>query len=353
MKINAKEDKWLLISCLQKSIRKGFEKLALSYAEQLYEIDENYLIHRLSIIALEDIGLANIELVQHFLSNENNIDIINERGGKKYILDTIVQFCHSNKDRTVAELTELAKMSPPLKITDTLYLENIFMDENIALINRVLAGWELLGSQKLKNPLISNEEEDIENFLEINSKVVNNKAILEILKNAYLMHREPYYISLGLLSNVFDKEKNEKIGRHITGSIIENSFEQKLINNKWLIDGIDWHTKEGKVAIAQFIDHNPDIVKELKKSGADYKNMSTAIGLLMFRADGHYVNKRIVYPSAVITLKITQQKELQQIIQKEGVDISHLIKIFDDDYPILCDEIENTFKMPDPSSFPF
>lgn len=353
MKILAKEDKWLLLSCLQKSIRKGFVDLSLSYAEKLYELEANYLVYRLSIIALEDIGLSNITLVQEFLSAQNKQEEIELRGGKDYILKVVADFSKSVKDRTAADLTELARMSSPLQSSDTPYLENLFLDSSKPLVNRLLAGWELLGSQKLKNPLISNDEEDIENFVELNSKVVQDKRVVDILQNAYMVHREPHFIALGLLSNSLKQEEGRYVGKHLTGSVIAKTFSEKVIANKWLIDGIDWHTKEGKSAIADFINSKPKSVETLIRLGVSYDNLPAAIGLLAFRLNGHDVDKRLVYPSSVVILKMVQRLEFKNLVQNDGADFNNMLAIFATDYPHLQMHIENTFKTPDPQFFPF
>lgn len=353
MKTHAKEDKWLLISCLQKSIRKGFEALALSYADKLYDLDSQYLLYQLSIIALEDIGLANLPLVRKTLLLQNDIDILEQFGGHNFILELVRDFTLSNKDRSIADLSRLAKITKPLNVSDIQSLENLFIDESKSLITRLLAGYEIFGCNKFKNPLLTNEAQDLEDFLELHDRVIKDKSILDILRNAYLIYREPCYIALGLLSNRFLYECHEQVGKYKTGSVVEQSHSSIIVDNKWLIDGIDWHTKEGKLAIENFIADNPLTIELLKKAGVSKLEMPNVIGLLMFRSNGHCVNKRIVYPSAVLISKITQIKELEQIIKNNSVAGSDIIKTFRQDYPMLLKKIEDTFKVPDPSLFPF
>lgn len=68
-------DKWLLSSATQKCIRLGESAWAVSIAHALHRIDPTYLPKRLPIIALEDIGLADIELC---------FDVLYLCGGKKF-----------------------------------------------------------------------------------------------------------------------------------------------------------------------------------------------------------------------------------------------------------------------------
>lgn len=353
MKTMGNEDKWLLISCLQKSIRKGFEILAMSYADKLFDLDPNYLIYRLSIIALEDIGLANINIISDFLSCQNDYNEIKNRGGKNYILQVVKDFSNGNKDRTAADLTELAKISNPLDLLEVHNLENIFTDTKEPLVRRLLAGWELVGRQKLKNPLTVDVNKSIDYFKSLNASIIKDKKIINILNTAYIIHKEPYFIALGLLSTVLEQERGFNIGKYKTGDIIEKEYIQIMIANKWLIDGIDWHTKEGKIAIQEFLNSKTNTLEILKRLGVSYETLPSVIGLLMFRLNGDDLNKRLVYPSAVLIAKLTERLEFKKIIKNEQADFIHIMKVFKEEYPILQIQIENTFKIPDRTFFPF
>jgi hypothetical protein len=348
-----KSDKWLLVSCLQKSIRKGFEDLAITYAEKLYEIDKSYLLYRLSIIALEDIGLGNIDVVHDFLSTQIKKDNIANKGGKNYILNVVSDFSKSIKDRSACDLTELATIKSGVKLFNNENLDMVFLDNNETIINRLFAGWNILGSKKLKNPLISESEDDLEKFLDLNKKIIKNPKILDIIKDAYKIHREPHFIALGLLESLLDKETGMKMGQYETGYFVKKDFNIDFADNKWLIDGIDWHTKEGKSAIYDFCKEKTITQTNLKKLGVTYDKMPLVIGMLLFRHIGHQVDKRLFYPSAVITMKLTERIGFKNIIGNNNADFTQIMKTFVEDYPILQKKIKEKFKLPDPKFFPF
>lgn len=69
------QDKWLLSSATQKCIRLGDSGWAVHVAEALHSIDPEYLPKRLPIIAMEDIGIADVELC---------FDVLYLCGGKKF-----------------------------------------------------------------------------------------------------------------------------------------------------------------------------------------------------------------------------------------------------------------------------
>lgn len=352
---NHNEDKWLLVSCLQKSIRKGFCDLALNYADKLYEIERSYLVYRLSVIAIEDIGLGNVDLIHDFLSTEIKKANIEERGGKDYIMKIVESLSLSGKDRSACDLVSLAYFYQE-KTNINKKFEEVFLDNNDPLVNRVLAGWEILGAQKLKNPLVKNiENNDLEKFLELNSQITSNKKILEIIKFCHTIHREPHFISFGILASVYEKEKAQKmkIGNFTTGDIVEKKYPLNLVHDKWLIDGVDWHTKEGKSAIYDFLKEKTEITNYLKTMVIDQETIATLLGMLLFRSVGHQVDKRLFYPSAVAILKGTEQLTFKQMTYSEQADFFKANKLLEKDMHKLIEKIHKQFIVPDPQYFPF
>ena len=51
--------------------------------------------------------------------------------------------------------------------------------------------------------------------------------------------------------------------------------------------------------------------------------------------------------------KLSQKLEIEKIIGHKNFNQNELLSLFKNDYPTLKNFIENTFKMPDPDSFPF
>jgi len=58
-------DRWLLASCLQKAIRRGHGRIALSSAVNLYQLDKRMLQRRLLVTAYEDIGMGDLKALAY------------------------------------------------------------------------------------------------------------------------------------------------------------------------------------------------------------------------------------------------------------------------------------------------
>lgn len=353
MKVN-KEDKWLLVSCLQKSIRKGFSDLALNYADKLYELDKDYLLYRLSLIAIEDIGLGNIDLIHDFLSTEIKKAKIEARGGKDYVMQVVEDLSLSVKDRSASDLASLVLFQHESNNAKT--SEKIFLDINESITNRALAGWQVLGSKKHKNSLVNlDEQHDFERFFALNQKIVNNNKILDILRYCNTIHKEPNFIVLGLLYSLYEKDLSQKtkMGKYITGQSVNKDYPIELVQNKWLIDGIDWHTKEGKGAIFEFSKAHTGLNKYLKTMELNIETMNAVLGMLLFRHNGHHVDKRLVYSASVNVLKSNQQLTFKTLVNNDGADFSHALKLFENSTPILNQKIKEQFTTANPQYFPF
>ena len=335
-------EKWLIVSCLQKSIRKGFEDIACIYAGQLYELDKNYLIHKMGTILLEDIFLANPQLINDFFLYSNR-----KNHKKIEIINFIKQLCQSVKDRTAYDILEITKIKN-LKTYE--FPEKVLNSNNSVIIDKFQSAKQILNQLIIKNPL-SNESYHIEKLLN-EYEISKNKNIIEIIKNIYVSSKDSNFILLGFIDNLYQEEKNKTMGNVKTGDVIEYHFKQELLNNKWLIDGIDWHTKEGKSAIQDFIAEETELKKYLLTLGI-YENLDIVIGLLLFKTIGQEVDKRLFYPTAVMAAKLSKKLEIEKIIGQKNFNQKELFSLFKNDYPILKGFIENTFTMPDPDSFPF
>lgn len=345
-----KEDKWLLVSCLQKSIRKGFSDLAVSYADQLYEIERSYLLYRLSIIAVEDVGLGNPQLVDEFLSTEIKKANIEEKGGKDYILSITEKLAVSGKDRSACDLTVLASsIAPSFSFDDS---ESVFLDNNKDIVDRMLAGWNILGAKKNTNNLVINKEDNVESFLSLNKHLITDERILNIIKNGYKIHREPHFMAMGLLKNQLALEEGKVISKFKTGDFFSRNFDKTFIDNFWLIDGVDWHTKEGKTAIYEFCNSSTETIKYLKSIKTPYNIIPNVIGTLLFRAVGQQVNERLVYPTAVNIMKMVEKNGLEKQLSLE-INIKHLNTLFLNDLPLLNEKLHKILSKPDPKHFPF
>lgn len=94
-------------SLLQKAIRRGQQDYAVNAANRLFARNERALWQRLAIIALEDVGVANVKLVAQVLLASSDRKLRQRFGGSKHVaLCLVAAMCQSMKDRSTDDLID-------------------------------------------------------------------------------------------------------------------------------------------------------------------------------------------------------------------------------------------------------
>lgn len=326
-----KDDKWILVSCLQKSVRKGFDELSGIYAKKLCELGErSYLAYRLSIMAVEDIGIAALDDVIPFSKTRIKKAEVDKNGGEEYLIETAKIFARANKDRTACDLVTLAQGYKPSELSMEEH-KALFLDPNQHEITRALAAWSILGAKKHKNPLIQDEVDNFDEFLKANEELLKNSPqkdkILGILEDSYPVHREPHFLAIGLLQAIFEEEKDVEISGFKTGDLIPRNFNQILAQNYFLVDGVDIHTSQGKSAAYSFLKKASLVNEWMEKNEVPFEAKFNVVKCLSFRAVGQQVNSRLFYPTATRVMREVQSETLNRYVGHD-VDFKDALKHF-------------------------
>lgn len=125
-------EKWLLASQLQKAIRRGLCDVASATASVLCEVDQQYVVRRLPVIAYEDIGVANpplLALAKHALRTSA---ILSARDACDLIAGIAAALAASAKSRTACDIASLVTVHDS---TDAIEkrVSNLGQDEVAAL----------------------------------------------------------------------------------------------------------------------------------------------------------------------------------------------------------------------------
>lgn len=338
-----KNYKWLLVSSLQKSVRRGLSKEAGTLWDVAKELDKFYVCYRASIMAIEDVGLGNPELVHDFLSTSLKKANLLEKGGDDYIRNVIIGLADSVKDRTACDTTWLAgKINPPQLDNESLL--NYYNDEQLDIIERSLAGWLLTGTKKIKHGSIIEKDDitNIEDFISINRVLGVDEKTLEVVKASYGYHKEPHIFAYPLLSLALKNEQGKKLGAFTTGDSFGKNFESPIYYYRGipiLMSAVDGHTSEGKRVLEKVKLQNniQKIIGNLPEEVQSY-----LLKHALFKAEGQVVNKRLFYPTASGIYKKSQN------FYEDGKVIKELIHEMENMLPEINNMRENvlnyTFK---------
>ena len=110
-------DRWQHTSCLQKAIRRNLPDLAVPSARFLWGWNPRYLMRRMAVIAFEDVGLANIDLLERYLTTAH--PILKEGqfsgGDREKVVGFVRAFCASPKSRYLTRIGATVHYHPGYK----------------------------------------------------------------------------------------------------------------------------------------------------------------------------------------------------------------------------------------------
>jgi len=148
-------DRWIALSSLQKSVRRGAVEPAMAAAEILWD-EPSRLLDRLLVIALEDIGVGDPEVFREI------VELTTDRAwrrklpdkGRGVTLGLVEQMCAATKSRFADEILAIAALEPALGrarnelaiATTERLVDCIAASGDIGL--RALASWFLAGTAR-------------------------------------------------------------------------------------------------------------------------------------------------------------------------------------------------------------
>lgn len=323
--------KWLFISSMQKAIRRGMADEALILWNESRKIESFYAAYRLSIIAIEDVGLGNEDLVHDFLSTSLKKAEVEKKGGEEYLKSVVVGLANSNKDRSACDLTWMV---------GGLDLGNVNQEELIEIyknspdiFEKALAAWLIVGTKKIKHGVYSyDDKNEIDTLVKINKELNYDEKANNVLLSSINYHKEPHIFAYPILKSYFDKEKDMMIGNYKSGDVYSPKLNNPIfyLNDiPILLSAVDGHTSEGKKVIDK-LSTNKKVINILKNDNGINKDYMLKHAL--FKAEGQIVNKRLIYPTATEIFK-----KSNNFYQSENFKIQDLVQVVLE----LNDEINN------------
>lgn len=106
-------DKYIAMSLLQKAIRRGEFGYAYTSALNLMNLNARAFWRRLMIIAFEDIGVANIDLIGRVTTVAGDKRLRQSLGDDRQVAATLIyEMCTSAKDRSTDDILEYVERAP-------------------------------------------------------------------------------------------------------------------------------------------------------------------------------------------------------------------------------------------------
>jgi hypothetical protein len=280
-------DKWVCSSALQKSLRRGYLDTALLMARAFLDNNPTYFWRRINVIMLEDVGIANLPLVNQVLWMSGKRKWIERIGEAKLMAYLVEAICQSPKDRNACEIVqavdthldhkELRQTLPtmPLERLKALY-------EQGNPFTATMAAWCLLGTKKYYAHHFYAEGHHLGEAVEMMNLTEEERLTLQLSRG-----KQVCAIPIGVLGySPFLKSSVQVIAR-----------EQP--NNPQFIGHVpacayDKHTRAGKRAILNWLNTNPRLNSFLK-AHVPQDQWLRYVGLAIFALETENVNLRLTY----------------------------------------------------------
>lgn len=282
-------DKWLAVSSLHKSIRRGQVDLALCATATLLELDPDYLFRRLPVIAYEDIGIANPILCNLTLfASAKRVQSTYGRERLAYLLVSLLSeslksraatdiFCFTVSDPYAKSYFESCLSLPAARLVDIALDDDLSLTHRMAAI-RLITGYSIRQPNGFTKQITKPNTELLFRLCEamnltdvISYQVLQGNSKTEGLNGAILL-------------------ANELLMASPTSSVVTTDITTEETNGTNAA-AFDIYCRSGRSGIAQFVANN----SSLRRYFAEHpmKNPPRAIGTLLFIIEGSLLGREL------------------------------------------------------------
>ena len=284
-----KNDKWRLASHIQKAVRQGKAEHARWGAEQLAFVDQSYLSYRLSVIAVEDVGAGSPDVILEAMKDGWGKKIIEEKGGKDFLIQTAVNYANAVKDRLPCDWISCHHWLEPFEHKygpwESLSYQTASQEAfnpDLSWWERGLFAWNAAGTKRFASGILPVHEGNWEAWKNTCASLSNHAEIESIMRlGEHQREAHPVFLGLAL---------HERYRRP------ESKIEQfKLLNlpdiGPWLSSAYDKHTSEGTKALRYWLRRHSPSQQWLASQGLNEDAQLDAMGRLMFWMEGGVCNQ--------------------------------------------------------------
>jgi hypothetical protein len=246
-------DKWVLASAFQKAIRRGELEIAQSAGLSLLLEDKQMLYRRLHVLAVEDVGVGDIDLAICILAATGDAKTRQLLGGDQVVLSYLIErLCGAVLDRSADHMLSIAQDHPHLE--DARWdlgrapINELFdqiKSPDIPLTIRAVAAWYAAGTKQFRSDGLWSRQGDLEGLFGTYLGMGVDEALLDACRVAIRKMRNPLPLFVPLIWSGFRQSA-------------VNMVEEIDIPDTRYVEGIPayalgGHTRLGKRALREFL----------------------------------------------------------------------------------------------------
>ncbi len=287
-------DRWIARSALQKAIRRGKVTLAQRALANLFEHDPRTIWRHLVIIAVEDVGVANVDLLAQIIAARRDRSWrINMGGDWSVMAELVRQMAESNHCQAACDLLLRASNDPALEHVREWALDAsmstltiAMVDTCLPLVDRAIAvlavGGGLADGQPHSDPAA---------VFEIMAEAGSLSHVVATCHQAWRVSRNPMTMLLPLVW----QERSQSDGPGI-------AFDDPMPAAQ-LIEGVpgyafDQFTRMGNQISRAYIAEDQELQRLLKQTGLAKSAWPRTFGDILFLIEGGATVRRMTWDQA-------------------------------------------------------
>ena len=296
---------WLAASLLQKAIRRGETDWALAAADNLLQRDPDRLWRRLLIIAFEDVGIANLDLIARVTAASRYRRTYEKHGlARTALLILTAELCVSPKCRASDDLYVIIENGPvedihrlhgsELPLPDLL---DTATHNSAPIEDRAKALWLAVGTERKGVATLSARRGQPKAVFDYLNDAGWPHSLVEVARVAYSRTGEVICAFMPLLYAVYRETlpgSYSQMGVIASCGLSDDMFPPVSETNLFEVPGyaLDWFCREGRQSLSAFL-HGPTETAGLIRQHIPPSQRMDALGSLLFRTESSLVRKRL------------------------------------------------------------
>lgn len=300
-------NRWRTVSSMQKAIRFGNVDAAMFAASAAYDMDKAYLLRRLGVTAVEDVGAGSpygMLAVLAVGSSHTWRQVMDERRLMCFLATMLAK---ANKDRSLCNLLCAVDFDRGLDKQSLAKLSNerlisFIEDTSDPMELRMCAAWLMAGTKRYGGETMpqDNDRQATHMFSYMVEQGLSRMSLYLAAKTASRIG-ESMWVSFLFFDKWLRRTKEMKT--------IETVLPDTPLVGKLLGAGYDMHTREGRTAISKFKKENPELLKPF--FDAVPANMrDTLLQFGVFIAEGGELRSRVAFTNSERLMARARKVEL-------------------------------------------
>ena len=276
-------------------------------ASAAYDMDRKYLMRRLGIIAIEDVGAGTLYGLLAVLAVSGSSAWREAADERRLFCFLAEMLANAPKDRTACELCVVADFDKTVPKDEwgkwqNQQLEEIAANKANPVVDRMIATWMMAGTKKFFGTTMPKENDRPARYLfAMMAKSGMCRATLYAAAKIASRLSEGMFVSLYFMDEWLRKTKRMSI------KVADMPPTPKV--GKLLGAAYDMHTREGRTAIGKFRKENWSELKPfLEHCPNDTRELQLWFGV--FLAEGGVLSRRVVYHNTAELYELTERLEL-------------------------------------------